>query len=170
MNLLMARSEIEQVVYRYCRGIDRLDRELVRGCYHPDATDEHGGFTGDRDEFVTWVFALLDRYTSTTHLIGNVFIEVDGEVALCESYGVATHRGPTGADFDPRLNLSTGFRYVDRFERRDGTWAIARRIALVEWSRVETPDTQWSVPDHHRRGARDRSDPVYWLVPEVRDD
>lgn len=140
----------------------------MRCCYHEDALDEHGGFTGTRDQFVTWVFELLQRYDHTTHMVGNVMIEIAADTALCETYGVADHAGRIDTPFDPKLNLTTGFRYVDRFERRGGNWAIARRIALVEWSRVTQPDSQWAVPEHHRRSARDRSDPVYWLVPEVR--
>ncbi|MEI6002085.1 hypothetical protein H3V53_34635 [Paraburkholderia bengalensis] len=33
---------------RYCRGIDRIDWDLVRTCYHPDAFDEHGSSGGGR--------------------------------------------------------------------------------------------------------------------------
>ena len=53
-----------------------------------------------------------------------------GDVARAESYGVAYHRKEGG---EPRQNLSTGFRFVDRFERRDGDWRIARRVATTEW-------------------------------------
>ena len=48
---------------RYSRGIDRLDAEAVRSCYHPDGTDEHTGFAGPRDEFVDWVMARGARRT-----------------------------------------------------------------------------------------------------------
>ena len=58
---LLDQRAIRDVVLRYCRGIDRLDLELVRDCYHPDATDDHGGFVGDRDEYVEWVGGVLGR-------------------------------------------------------------------------------------------------------------
>ncbi|WP_221890845.1 nuclear transport factor 2 family protein [Microbispora sp. KK1-11] len=32
-------QEIHEVVLRYCRGVDRLDMDLVRSAYHPDAID-----------------------------------------------------------------------------------------------------------------------------------
>ena len=44
LSRLLDRNEIEEVVLRYCRGIDRRDFDLVRSCYHPDATDRHGSF------------------------------------------------------------------------------------------------------------------------------
>ena len=52
LETLIAKQEITDVVYRYARGIDRLDFELVKSCYHPDAYDDHGAFKGSVDEFV----------------------------------------------------------------------------------------------------------------------
>lgn len=157
---LVAKQEIAEVVYRYCRGIDRLDLDLVRSCYHPEAWDEHGSFAGPVDAYLAWVEPLLAGYESTFHFVGNLLVELDGDRARCETYGIAHHRGR--AD-DPRhRHLITGFRFVDRFERRQGgPWRIARRRAITEWCRVDDPAHWWSVPDGFRRGRRDRHDPVY---------
>jgi hypothetical protein len=172
VQLLADERDIRRVVLRYCRGIDRLDADLVRSCYHPDATDEHGSFAGGVDAYVTWVFGLLDRYDSTFHLVANQLVDVapGGQVALSESYGIAMHRsatpGPDGG-LDPKRNLITGFRFVDRFERRSGEWRIAARVATTEWSRVDDEAGRWPVPEHLRSGTRDATDPVWALVPEV---
>ena len=107
---LLDKQEIEEVVLRYCRGIDRRDFELVRSCYHPDARDRHGSFDGTVDEYIAWVDGLTARYRFTMHLVGNVLIELgDADVAACETYGVSLH-----ASDDPRpfMNMATGFRYV----------------------------------------------------------
>ena len=85
---LLADREIRQVLARYCRGIDRLDLGLVRSCYHDDAVDEHGSFTGDPDEYVAWVGKLLARYAMTMHVLATTSIERTGDVALVESYGL----------------------------------------------------------------------------------
>jgi hypothetical protein len=169
VGLLADERAIRRVVLRYCRGADRLDVDLVRSCYHPDATDEHGSFSGGVEEYLAWAFGLLRRYDSTFHLVANMLVDVAGDVALAESYGVAYHRG-RGHDgaFQASRNLVTGFRFVDRFERRGGEWRIAARVATTEWSRVDDEAGRWPVPDQLRRGARDGSDPVYTLVPEVR--
>jgi predicted nuclease with RNAse H fold len=166
---LLDRQAIADVLTRYVRGVDRLDRALVRSCYHADATDEHGSFSGGVDAYVDWAFGLLRRYDATMHLLGPTLVELAGDVALAETYGIAHHRAAPAADgtFDAKRNLVTGFRYVDRFERRDGEWRIATRIATTEWSRIDDPAGWWTVPDHLRRGTRDEHDPVYWLVPEV---
>lgn len=151
---LVDRQAIADVVLRYCRGIDRLDLELVRDCYHDDATEEHGTFAGTRDEYVEWVAAVLTRFTGTMHVVANQLVEVDGDEARSETYGIAYHWGEPPADH--RRNFTTGFRYLDRFARRDGTWRIARRVAVREWTHVVRPEQQWSIPPERdgRRGQR----------------
>jgi hypothetical protein len=152
---------IRDVVLRYCRGIDRMDRDLVRSCYHPDATDSHGSFEGSVDEFLVWVWRVLARYSVTMHLVANQLIEFvpdRPDRARSESYGVAVHRTEGGA---PAGNLITGFRFIDDFERRDsGGWRILRRVATTEWVRVERPEDQWPIPAGMLTGRRDRDDPV----------
>src|SRR5688500_15736631 len=91
---LLAERAIRNVILRYCRGIDRMDKELVRSCYHDDAVDDHGSFCGTPGEFVTWVWRLLARYTMTMHFVGNMLIELDDDdrsVARAETYGIAFH-------------------------------------------------------------------------------
>jgi hypothetical protein len=168
LQALVDRQAIADVVLRYCRGIDRLDLELVRDCYFADATDEHGPFTGTRDEYVDWVAGILTRFTGTMHVVANQLIELDEggddhivDTARCETYGVAYHWGDPPDDH--RRNFTTGFRYVDRFARRDGEWRIARRVAVREWTHVVPPEQQLVVPPERdgRTGKRDRSDAVY---------
>ena len=62
---------------------------------------------------------------------------------------------------EARGNLTTGFRFVDDFERRGGEWRIARRVATTEWVRVVAEDEWWPVPPAMLTGRRDRSDAVY---------
>jgi hypothetical protein len=148
---------IRDVVLRYCRGIDRMDQDLVRSCYHPDARDAHGTFEGGVDELITWVWRVLARYAVTQHFVANQLVELDGDQARSETYGVAVHRTPAGKEAG---NLVTGFRFIDDFERR-GEWRILRRVATTEWVRVWRPEDDWPVPAGMLTGRRDRDDPVY---------
>ena len=77
LDRLVAEAEIRRVVARYCRGIDRMDLDLVRSCYHHDARDEHGSFSGPVDEYIEWVAGLLSKYDATMHFIGNQLVEFD---------------------------------------------------------------------------------------------
>lgn len=171
MSRLLAKDAITDVLYRYCRGIDRFDLELVRSCYHADATDDHGSFQGGIDDYLAWVEPIVARYDRTFHFVGNIIVDFEqpqrgartqpvepGSVAWAETYGVAHHEnagGPTHA------NLATAFRFIDRFEHRDGTWAIAARTATTEWSRKDDESNWWIPPDGFERGSRDDSDPIY---------
>ncbi|MBT5754390.1 MAG: SnoaL-like domain-containing protein [Acidimicrobiaceae bacterium] len=42
LRALIDKDEIRDVLMRYGRGVDRLDEELLRSCYHPDSHDDHG--------------------------------------------------------------------------------------------------------------------------------
>ena len=161
---LLDRTEIHDTVLRYCRGIDRLDEVLVRSCFHPEATDAHGSFSGTIDEFVVWAFALLRKYDSTMHLVANHLCTLDGDAAVAETYGIAYYRS---SDPLPRRNLTVGFRYLDRFDLRDGTWRISRRIATTEWVRAPGEGTDWPIPTDSEVGRRDADDPLFVLLRQL---
>ncbi len=128
-----------EVVLRYCRGVDRLDLPAVRACYHDDAVDHHTGFDGNPDDYVAWLDVVLRRFAGTMHFVGNCLVEVDGDRARAETYGNAHHWGDPVDD--PTRNFVSGFRYVDRFERRDGVWRVAERWAVREWTRSIPAET-----------------------------
>jgi hypothetical protein len=156
---LVAREEIRDVLLRYARGIDRLDLDLVRSCYHDDAHDDHGAFRGDLEGFLAWVGDVLTYFDSTMHFIGNQLIEVDGVVAHAESYCVAYHR--RGAhDGEEPYDLVTALRYVDRLERRGDRWRIADRVCVFDWSRRDPVVGEWAM-DGAVRGRRGPDDPVW---------
>ena len=160
LDALLDRVEILDCIHRYARGMDRLDRELARSAYHDDAIDEHGGFVGPVDGFLDWAFAYHAGQVRHQHYVTNHSVELDGDVAHAETYYVFV-----GTDRDPEVPLYVaGGRYIDRFERRAGRWAIAARVCLVEWmtefasglppAAVEFIATFGTV-------ARDRSDSSY---------
>lgn len=137
---LVDRTAISDVLHRYCRAIDRCDAELLRSCYHPDAVDHHGPIRGRRDEFVDRAISELTLRAAshgqlTTHVLGNVIIDLDGDAAAVESYFQAAHVEDRDEGF--RVFEFHG-RYLDRFERRDGEWRIARRTVVHDWSEIRS--------------------------------
>lgn len=156
---LSDKQEIAEVVLRYCRGVDRLDLAAVRACYHDDGIDHHTGFSGDADAYVAWLDTVLRRFSGTMHFIGNQLVEVWGDVARCESYGMAHHWGDPVDDAS--LNFTSGFRYVDRMERRAGVWKVAERWAVREWTRLVPADTVRPKEGQGPGPRRDRTDPVF---------
>ncbi len=157
---LLAKQEIYDVLCRYCRGIDRLDMNLVRGCYHADAVDHHTGFDGGLEEFLAWAESQLRQMDGTMHTIANHLIEVDGDRAVAESYANTWHW--TERATKPSQNALTGTRYVDRFERRNGIWRIAERWAVRSFLRIEGQGMVVARDEAAGPiGRRDDQDPVY---------
>lgn len=155
------RQQIHDVVLRYCRGIDRLDFDLVRSAYHPDGIDHHTGFEGTLDEYIAWVEPKLRaRRGGTMHMVGNHLVELLGDTAISETYGTSVHWGEP-AD-DPRTNFTSGVRFIDHMEWRDGRWAIAERWATREWTRS---DAGRFIPKEGAgpSGSRDGNDPLTQL-------
>jgi hypothetical protein len=157
---LIDRQSIHDCLTRYCRGVDRFDRELVLSAYHPDAIDDHGVFVGMRDEFVDWVFALHGKgQISTQHHLTNHTCEIDGDVAHAETYYLFTAR-----NVDETLWVAGG-RYLDRLERRENQWRIATRYCIVEWSGTPPagPIPFADISDVHANGkpGRNAADPSY---------
>jgi ketosteroid isomerase-like protein len=158
---LCDRQAIRDCLATYCRAVDRLDRDLLLSVYHEDAVDDHGVFVGDREAFADWVIDFHSRAQhSTQHIITNHSCELDGDVAHTETYWMFAAMNKQGAP----LTLSGG-RYIDRFERRDGRWAIALRKVVGDWNGA--PGEAWLSPEGRAalnsggRPSRDQSDPSY---------
>ena len=84
-----AAEAIRQAALRYCRGVDRLDAELMRSAYHDDATDDHGVFVGSAADLCTRVMRSHRRYEATMHCVLNHAIEItDDSHATGEVYNV----------------------------------------------------------------------------------
>jgi hypothetical protein len=132
------REAIGDCLHRYCRGIDRIDVELLLSAYWPDGTDEHGNFTAvSAQDFVDHAVPILQGMDLTKHLLSNILIRIEGERAHVESYVQAFHRmrRPDGSRYD---HISSG-RYLDLMEKRDDEWRIKRRVVIRDWFR-EFPD------------------------------
>lgn len=126
---LYDRQAIRDQVNNYCRGVDRMDRELLRSVYHPDAIDDHGHFTGSVEGFIDWAFGYHSNYQDAhQHIVTNHTCELDGNVAHTETYWLFVGRNKQA----PMLAMSGG-RYIDRFEKRNGEWKIAARKCVVDW-------------------------------------
>ena len=54
-----------------------------------------------------------------------------------------------------------GGRYLDRIDRRDGVWAVADRICMVEWTVEGKPGGAKVDPATFVAGTWDKSDPSY---------
>jgi hypothetical protein len=156
---VVAEATIKDIQIRYCRACDRMDFDLLRSCFHPDATTQYGFFGGGVDAFIEGARQQLPHFVGTTHNTGNQIVEVDGDSAWAEHYTVATHR-IAADELGPERDFITSVRYVDRLERRDGDWRIARRELILDWIRSD-PVLAIEPRPEVQGGRRDRSDASY---------
>jgi hypothetical protein len=78
------------------------------------------------------------------HMIANVlFLSLAADVAHVESYFYGFHRviGEGGKRQD---TIGAG-RYLDRFEKRNDEWRIARRVVVTDWFRDYPDSADWEV-------------------------
>jgi SnoaL-like domain len=157
---LSDRVAINDVLLKYVRGVDRRDWDLVRSCYHRDAFQDHGAYAGDLDGLIAWSQEWHANIPVTMHTISNILIEINGKVAVAESYLVVHQMQPD--DSGQLLYSVAGCRYIDRFEYRDGYgWRIARRIVPLVFTRPLDPAGDQPAITGALESRRDASDSIY---------
>ena len=144
---------IRNVVQRYCRGVDRLDEQLMKSAYWPDATDDHGVFVGNAMAFVELCMLSHLKWRSTNHCVFNHHIELgaDGVHARGESYNV-TYLFQKDADV---LDTWHG-RYLDLYEKRGDQWRILDRVCVHEGTHSQAVSTMAIDGAKFRQGSFDR--------------
>ena len=170
------RMAIQDVMYKWCRAIDRLDADGMRAAFHPDATDSHGAYDGGVDGLVEWVCERHKPIPFSSHQVSNILIEfATPDLALVETYIRTLQRYPAEAKASlaqlsggqagkpgTGIDLLTSSRYVDRFERREGEWRIARRTLIQDWKQfIEVPENAPKPRPDWLVGRRDKQDFIY---------
>jgi ketosteroid isomerase-like protein len=124
---LIDESKIRNLLDKYPRALDRQDHELLASLYHPGASDDHGVYNGSATGYVDFMRAQGKDGVYWTHHNGTQIVEIEGDIANCETYALALCRmgaaGEPGYDREMFLRV----RYLDRVEKRDGVWKIAHR-------------------------------------------
>jgi hypothetical protein len=97
-----------------------------------------------------------------SHQIANVLIEVDGDTAGSEAYVTAT----LWASFEPEAltEIVSRGRYVDRWSRRDGVWAIDHRRFLEDLTITRAVPGATAPDPASVASRRDRTDPSYEVL------
>lgn len=134
IRLLADRAQIGDVIMRYAAAVDRRDWELLESCFSPDVkvVGWRDRDFADRGELLDYIQG-VSHFHTTMHMMGNQFIEVDGDRASLESYAMLTHHGHGGEGGPIELNRSGGL-YIERLERRPDGWVIGQRGGEPVWA------------------------------------
>lgn len=155
---LTDRHEITDLIYRYCRAVDRIDPELGKSIFHSDATANYGTFFKGSGHGVIDAVCESHRFCIVhSHQVTNVSIALDGDRAGSEAYHIAVIRMAVEGALK---QVTVWGRYIDTWSRRDGRWAIDHRLVAYDLDEVRdvTPMTAEAAP------ARDRNCPSYAVL------
>ena len=128
---LLDRKACEDVVMRYGRTIDWLDKEGQESCFWPDAEIDYGFFEGSGADWVPVVMDVEAASIRRWHVSTGVMVQVNGERAKSECYGMAL--GTTQDEQGEMIDTLFGGRYLDELEKREGQWRISKRLYIADW-------------------------------------
>ena|SRR5450756_1680780 len=153
------RQEITDLIYRYCRSVDRLDVLLGHSIWHKDAIADYGEtfYKGDGRGVIDLICANHRKTLCHSHQVSNILIDLDGDRAGSESYVTATLRVRRGGRM---MQMTVWSRYIDSWSRRDGRWGLDKRSAIRDFDEVR----EVTAMADHDVGRRDRTDPSYVVL------
>lgn len=157
---LAAKQAITEVLYRYCRSLDRMDVALYGTVFAPGAPLDYGDyFSGTAEEFRDWVWAAHESMQAHSHQITNVLVELDpsGDAAVSEAYiTVCLRTRPAGGAVTDIVDRG---RYLDRWSRGPNKeWRIAARRFRSDVQQISDAGSS-PAPG----AVRDPTDPSYEL-------
>jgi hypothetical protein len=152
---------IQRQIYNYCRSVDRLDVPLGHGVFHADSHADFPSYQGTGRGWIDAVCVAHLDFLHHSHQVTNVLIDVEDDTAGSEAYVIANLRQQQG---DRLINRMFSARYIDRWSKRDGRWAIDRRTCVVDFS--EERDV--TALGNDSRSARDGTDPSYSVLKEIK--
>jgi len=153
------RQAITDLIYRYCRAVDRIDHQLGYSVWHDDAAADYGPdiYQGTGHGFIDFVCAAHRQLLAHSHQVSNIIIKLDGEHAASESYVTANLRMMRGEQL---LHMATWGRYIDRWSRRAGRWGIDKRVTVIDFDEIREVHPMGKSP----RSTRDHDDPSYAVL------
>ena len=136
---IVTRAALRNLAERYAQGVDRRDRDVYVGAFHPDATlevhhpteSEEGINVMRGHDQIGRVPDFIKVYPKTFHLLGQSTYDLDGDRATGEVYCMAHHLTP---DRHGGTNYVMYIRYDDTYRCDDGEWRIATRRVNVDWT------------------------------------
>lgn len=127
---------VEQLAKIYAIGLDLRDYDLCRSAFAPDCQIEGKGGMELVDVSLPKTYAVASSFHATQHLIGNQYVDLQGDEARVWSWGVAHHKVGPGEDRD---EIIAGVQYRDRARRDPGGWLITERRVVMLWLDMARP-------------------------------
>jgi hypothetical protein len=160
---LIDESAIRYLLASYPRALDRQDHALLASLFHSDAIDEHGPYNGPASGFVEFMRSGGKAGQHWMHHNGTQLIDIDGDVALTETYTLAFVRQPRSDGSEGEEEVFLRVRYLDRVEKRDGIWRIAHRRVVFSPCHVLPITSEYPTWPGTLLEGDSTTDPLYEL-------
>jgi hypothetical protein len=159
LQALADHQAITDLIFRYCRSVDRLDVPLGHSIWHENGTADYGEsfYQGDGPGVIDLICTQHSKLLHHSHQVSNILIELDGDRAGSEAYVTAALRMRRDGTL---LHMSVWSRYIDRWSRRDGRWGLDERIAIRDFDEIR----EVTAMAAHDAGRRYQSDPSYRVL------
>jgi gamma-hexachlorocyclohexane dehydrochlorinase len=132
LDRMESRWALRDLVSNYCHGVDKHDIDLFMSIWHDDAVwrigPPFGDFHGAAEVRRALVDVIWPAWRETHHWTTNLTLTFDGTDAADGVCDVNCN----GATPDDVMQVVSA-TYTDRFERRAGRWAIARRDVVIHY-------------------------------------
>lgn len=156
LSAVEAQLAINQTITRYCRALDWLDESLLRTCYTSEAAIDYGFYKGPVEGFYPVVMEVERATLHRGHFLSNVAIELQGDVADVESYGIAT------STMDGKSLNVFGGRYLNRFQCDAGNWLISASTYILDYNfTADMPDLGDAMGDLQSGVGLDALHPLF---------
>jgi len=123
---------VRETIERYFFGVDARDRRALISCFSADAQASYHWLTPEQKTIVGGVaigedvYAACSLFTSSTHSIANLTVDLLGEAAEANTFAIANViRGSS--------LVVRGLRYQDRLIRTAQGWRIVQRKHTPMW-------------------------------------
>jgi hypothetical protein len=122
------RFELQDLMLNYAAGVDERDIERYRACFAKDVEVINFGTHTYRssEEWVSYVWSVLDKYSATQHMMGPQFATIDGDTATTRIDVQAVH---FVAGIEERFTLWATYDTI--MQRINGRWLISRHELTV---------------------------------------
>lgn len=155
---LLAKEEIRDQIYTYCRALDRIDNDLGYSVFAEDAKVDYGPtYKGTGWGFIDMMLKMHRKMVSTHHMMTNVLIKLseDGTRAASETYMYAACKYKNKAG-KATFTVEARCRDIDKWEKRDGKWLIVERVVAGDNSFI-IPAPQYT--EDYNNGRDKTEDP-----------
>jgi hypothetical protein len=134
------RLAIRELLEAYAHCADRRDAKGQMALFTADAhfvvymnaKDPKPSMELRSREALAPVFADLNKYEATTHLVGqSTVFTLTNDRGTGETYCLAHHVSVGGGR---RSLMIASLRYLDTFVKTDGVWRFAERLLYVDWT------------------------------------